>query len=552
MTTDSVVWGWVVGGWVGEVCALRPASLPAQKRKTAEMMFHWPGRPGRGDFVTVPSVRSPDRSVVASRRTALNVGFSATAAIVGKLTTFAWTVVAARSLSHAAFGQFNLVLAVALIGAAVAEWSFDAALVQRASGDIPAGSRYLSEAVTWEALLAVPVFAACGLGVALAEHGSAVELTVIFVMASIFLDSFGDTARTAATAVQRQGAISGALVLQRFLTTAIAIPLLVAGAGIAGLAVALFVGSSIGLVAHALALRRIGLTMRRAHITRNGMRRFIVGTTTIGVSALVLAALYRVDVVLLQAFKGSTAVGDYSAAYRLFDTSLFIAFSVNGALFPLMSANRDDGAFVARTLGSGLATLGVLYLPFAALCLVDPHGLLTLLFGASFGQVSAGALRALAAAPMVFGLAYLASSALMAVRRTRGLLVAAIIAVIVNVGLNLALIPPLSGTGAAIVTTVSYLVEGALLLWLLRRVTGTRVRLMRPLLPAAGASVVFGLLLAALPLPVIAEVVVSGVVAAFVWLLLVRRWAPEQLEVILQLNPARKLRQIPAGAERGG
>src|SRR5947209_7110521 len=87
--------------------------------------------------------------------------------------------------------------------------------------------------------------------------------------------------------------------------------------------------SSRRLVLHVAAVRQLGVSFRPSLLGRDGLRTFGRGTAAFGVSALVLAALSRFDVVLLEAMKGAKAVASYTAAYRLFETVLFVTFAVN-------------------------------------------------------------------------------------------------------------------------------------------------------------------------------------------------------------------------------
>jgi O-antigen/teichoic acid export membrane protein len=140
-----------------------------------------------------------------------------------------------------------------------------------------------------------------------------------------------------------------------------------------------------------------------------------------------------------------------------------------------------------------------------------------LLFGSSYEHVSAGALRWLAAAPLCYLAGALATSALQAVRRRPLILASSLVALVVNVALNLVLIPRLAGTGAALATTVSYAVLAAVALAGLAR-AGVRVPLVRALLAPLVTGALMAGLLVALRLPAIAEVAIATVVIAVLWL----------------------------------
>jgi O-antigen/teichoic acid export membrane protein len=249
---------------------------------------------------------------------------------------------------------------------------------------------------------------------------------------------------------------------------------------------------------------------------------------TLGITVVVMMALFRLDAVLLGVYKGAAAVGSYAVAYRLFETTLFLTFSVQGATFPVMAA-AGDGETVARQVTRGLTLAGSVYAMFFAVCVCDAPGVIRLLFGSSYEHVSAGALRWLAAAPLCYLAGALATSALQAVRRRPLILASSLVALAVNVVLNVVLIPRMGGTGAALATTVSYAVLAAVALAGLAR-AGVRVPLSRALLvPVVTGAATAGVLIA-LPLPVAGDVVVATTVVALLWLVVLalrdpqRRW----------------------------
>jgi O-antigen/teichoic acid export membrane protein len=140
-----------------------------------------------------------------------------------------------------------------------------------------------------------------------------------------------------------------------------------------------------------------------------------------------------------------------------------------------------------------------------------------LLFGSSYEHVSAGALRWLSAAPLCYLAGALATSALQAVRRRPLILASSLVALALNVALNVVLIPRMGGTGAALATTVSYAVLAAVALAGLAR-AGVRVPLSRALLPPVVTGAAMTGLLLAFPLPTVADVAVATAVVVLLWL----------------------------------
>lgn len=473
------------------------------------------------------------------RATSRNVAFAAAAQVVGKLSTFVWMLVAARQMSRGEFGSFNFALSVALLVSAMAEWAFDAVLVQRASREPASLEQHYAEAVAWQSVLALPLFVAAALAVGFARPDHTLRLTLALLLIAVFLELWNDSARSAAAAARNQAGTSAALAVQRLVTMVLAVPVLVAGGGTAALAAVFAASYAVGVVTHQLALRRLGIRLRLRLVTRDGMRAFIAGTWAIGLSALVLIALARVDSILLSVISGDAALGSYAAAYRLFETTLFLVFAVSGAVYPMMSAAPDDAAVIRRSIESGLTAVAVVYLPMAAVCLVDAPGVLAVLFGHEYADTAAGALRWLALAPLPYALAYLATSALAATRRTTPLLLGALGALVVNVALNLALLPHFGATGAGFATTAAYTVEAVALLVSVSGSMG-RMQLLRPAaVPAVAATALAGLLVLS-PLPTPAEVPVGVLIYAGLWLAITSRTSPDQIEVLRSMAPRRR------------
>lgn len=487
---------------------------------------------GAGTGVEGPG--GPSRLVTGlMHRTALNVWLVAASQLLGKLATFAWTVAAARMLSQADFGAFFLALAVALLIVGVVRFGFDSALIVLASRRPDEVSRTYALTLVWKGLIAGPACVA-GFAVAWVSRPDLHMLEVLAILtAASLLDTVGDTCRSASTSLQQQRGTARALVVQRVVTAVVAVGALAAGADILGLALAVLVGSGTGLAGNLIAVHRLGVRFHRGQVTRGRLADYLRRSWAIGVSAIVLIALFRIDTVILAALKGDAAVGTYAAAYRLLETVLFIVFAVSTAVFPVMSA-RPDKDRISRGLEKGLTVASTLYLPFGVICLIEADPLLTLLYGTRYAEEGTAVLQWLAFGPLMFSLPFLGGSALMALRLSRGVLLTATTALAVNVASNLVLIPAFSAVGAALSTTTSYLFNGVIVLVVLWRAE-VRVRLLRPIAEPLVASALLAVLLWVTPFPLVVSLAAGGVAYALAWFVLVRRFSPEQIAVVLSL-----------------
>lgn len=477
---------------------------------------------------------SPTDDSASGRRAAGNVVAVAISQVGGKVTTLAWTVVAARVLTQHDFGAFNFALSLALILSALAEWGFDPALVRLASRSPQDRDRHYTEAILAESVVGLLLFGAVLAAVLPARAGSGDRLATTLVFVAVFVDLWNDTARSVGAAATLQGRTSLALLVQRVVTAALVLPLLAVGTGIAGLAAGLLGGSLVGWAANVIALRSFGARLRWRALQRDSFLAFVKISLPIGVSSMILVVVARIDVVLIEVLRGSRPVATYAAAYKLFETVLFVTFAVSSVTFPMMSAAVADMERVRNVARTAVAAMSVLYVPFAAVCLADAPAILRLVYGARYEHPSTGALRWLALAPLAYALSYTGGTALIALGRNRGLVVSSLVAAVVNVAANLAVIPHWGGTGAAAVTTASYAAEAVVALLLLRRSVG-RLRLASIAPEAIAVGAVLGVALWLVPAPLLLEVPVGFVLYVVGWALLARRRVPEQVDLLAGL-----------------
>lgn len=469
------------------------------------------------------------------RRTAANSAVSAVSQIVGKLLTLAWILVVTRALTQQDVGALFFALALGTLVASVAEWGLDAVLVREASRDPSRLSALTSSAVVGEVLIGVPLLVVAGVVSALPRSGGE-RVTIVVVLAATALEIASDTCRAAAQAAQRQQVTAVALMLQRFATAALVLLVLALGGGVAAVAGAYLVATVVGAVAHVVAVRRLGVRLFAAPGWRRELRPMFAAATALGLSSLALIALAKVDTILLEMIKGDGAVAVYASTYRLLDTALFVSFALGGALLPVMSAARSrEQVTAAFSAGVGVAT--VLYLPFAVVATVEAPAVLRLLFGASYATAGP-VLQALALAPLAYAVAYLGNGALTAIVAGRQLLLAAVVGSVLNVALNLVLIPFWGATGAAIATTAAYAAQALLVVVLLRRAS-VRLTVARPVVVALLPAAAMGATLATLHFPVWVGVPVATLAYGAVWVLASWRLDPGSVALVRRLVPGR-------------
>lgn len=467
-------------------------------------------------------------------RVARNAAVLAIAEVVGKAGSLVYTVLAARALTTSDYGAFAYAVSLSLILASVAAWGFDEYVIQRASRDRGSLHGLISAALTGKMLLAFPLFAGVGFLVAGGRPSGDAVLAMVLVFGAAVADLVSDTGRAAATVRERLTGVSVALVVNRVITAGLAVAALVAGGGLVTISVAYLVGSLSGMVATVVVVHRLGvplrLTPRVGPSLQLGRSAWAIGVTT--VLGLIL---FRIDAVILEALQGDAEVATYTVAYRLVETVLFVSWSIGRATLPVL-AKDEDPVRIRRIIEGALGALSVVYVPFAVVAIFAAEPSITLIFGSQYGELSAQVLQLLAVAPLAFAVSYVLNQVLIARAAFVTLLWISLGTTVLNIVLNLVLIPVWRSRGAGVATVISYAAAG-LTTWLVLRRRGLHINPFAGWGPSVVGGAALAVVMVVLTLPVLVEILIGGVAFVAVWWVTARRWTPDQVDLVRRMLP---------------
>lgn len=166
------------------------------------------------------------------------------------------------------------------------------------------------------------------------------------------------------------------------------------------------------------------------------------------------------DLVMLKSISGNASAGKYSIAVTLASAFHFIPLALASTFFPaiLQLRKKGDGSYIERFFEFLRLNALVAYLITATALLVIPK-LIGILFGIQFEQSSLYFCIHVSAFLFIF-LGVAREKHLVAIGLTRFSMLATILGLLTNIGLNLILIPRFGGVGAALATVFSHAVSG--------------------------------------------------------------------------------------------
>ncbi|NLO91339.1 MAG: oligosaccharide flippase family protein [Elusimicrobia bacterium] len=179
---------------------------------------------------------------------------------------------------------------------------------------------------------------------------------------------------------------------------------------------------------------------------------------------------YRVNMLLLNLFLNPAATGIYYAALRLAEGVWLVSSSASTVLFPRVASDPDPASsarFTALVCRTVLLSTTAIVLPLLLFC----RPVMTLLYSESFAPGAAALAVLLAGAVAIGGWRILANDLSargkpMIYTRVTG------ISILMNITLNIVLIPFWGVTGAAVAVSLSYFFRYLLTAWYYARETG--------------------------------------------------------------------------------
>ncbi len=294
---------------------------------------------------------------------------------------------------------------------------------------------------------------------------------------------------------QRWREASIVLLVTGTLSTVATVLVLVAGGGIVGMFAVQAVLGVANLLWTGLLARRLlrELAPRRGPTGRLG-REFIryAGGASLGV-ILTLVVFRRSEFFFLERFSGDTQIALYSIAFAASTALVTVPQTIAGAISPAFATLFGAGATdrIRAGYSRALRLLLLSTLPVVAGALVLGPATLRLAYGSDYEGTGAVLLILLAPSPLIplMGVSY---SLLVGLGKIRFPLISGTIAAVVNIGLDLLLIPDHEAIGAALANSGAQVVAALIVVGYSCRLLGDvrwePAAILRAMLASAGAG----------------------------------------------------------------
>lgn len=401
---------------------------------------------GRAD---PPSLRERARGVLGG------AVVLASAQIVSRLVMMVFTLAIARLMTVADFGLMNLALSVVVIFALVQDLGISRTVVKQIARRPEDAAEWIGRLVPAKVLLAC--IAAVAMFAFAATSGYSGSIVTLFMVAACVLPS-------AAVWLLLENATQAVGAVRLLAVVTVTNAVLQAGLGLAAALVGQ--GDPRWLVAAMGAANLLStVILWRLLVPRVGpitpMLDFVFARKTIAASlpylsvAIAVAALGRVELLLLARLAGEVPAGIFAAAFKIFEAALFVLYATQIAMNPILARLvTGDRPPLERWLNWEFGALTSFIVPAGACAYMLAGPLIGLLYPPDYAAAGDVLAVLLAALPIV-GLQVFAAGVLMLTDRQGAVMMLNLAVLAAQAGLSLILIPSFGALGAALALACS-------------------------------------------------------------------------------------------------
>ena len=398
-----------------------------------------------------PSTVNRDRGLTA--RLATNTIVQGLGILGSAAIGFFTFVAVTRGLGLEAFGDFTAAMVFLYIPIVVADIGFSTTVLREIAASPERTEHAMRASLPLRALMSAGTVAvAAAIGVALPLNDRTTVALLIGAIGSFLTLMTLALLPVLQAQLRMHWAVAGNMV-GRLVTLGATLGALGLGLGFKSIVWAQVIGIAVTFAVHVFAVART--VSIRPVVDREYWRGLVVGSLVIGFAIGLSQIYFRVDTLLLALLRSSEEVGLYGAAYKFIELSQFTAAAVAVSMFPPLAkfvAAGDPRAFGLVQKSFDVLLAGAVFL--TVLMLAFPEEIITFTAGPDYRD-AAVALQLLA--PYVlFGFVNAGLwRVLLAAERDRTLLVTSGAVLVLNVLLNIALIPEYGYKAAAVVSVVS-------------------------------------------------------------------------------------------------
>jgi len=384
-------------------------------------------------------------------RIAKNVAFLYIAYIITSVLSILLTVVIARNLGDITFGRYSFAFAFTAIFAVFLDLGFNTLVVRDVARDKSMAPKYLGNIIIIKAILSVAIFGFISLTISLMDYPHDTTTAVLILGIYIIFTALADIFRVTFRAFERMEYEALVSVVSRLIIVSLGLAAVFLGYGLVEITLVFAIGGIFDFI-FSFFLCGKKFAKPRLEIDLHFWKRAVKIALPIGFLSIAAIIYIKIDTVMLSLMKGDDVVGWYNAAYSLVLALQPIPPILMNALLPSMASFFiSSRSSLEISYEKSLKYLLILGLPMAVGLALLASRIIPLFYGSEFTN-SISALQILAWDVLLIFLFTPLAVVLISMDKQNQMAVVAAGCALINVILNIILIPRFSYIGAGIAT----------------------------------------------------------------------------------------------------
>ena len=392
-----------------------------------------------------------------ARRIVVNFASLMASQIIARLIQLAIFVFLARSLRKDDFGVFSFGFAFSMIAVIIADFGLSLLLVREISRDKKSASKYLSNSIYAKIILSVITLILAILFFEIIDYSKEVKIVAYVMLLFTLLQSFTEIYFSIYRAFEKMYYDALIKILRMALLLAAVFYLIKKGYGIAAISMAFLVTEIIILIMAAI-LTYTKFVRISFRFDYRVIKRLIENSSIFFFSVVFTTIYLYIDQIFISKLRGTTEVGVYSAAANIVIMLIFIPQMYVNSIFPVISRFYiTSKKSLKLAYEKSFKYMFVLGLSIATGIYVLSDKIIFLLYGKEFIEAVI-VLKVLTGYSFLKFLNPVTGYTLIAINKQGTRLFGQASAAVINIVLNIILIPKYGIVGAAIATLVTEII----------------------------------------------------------------------------------------------
>jgi O-antigen/teichoic acid export membrane protein len=390
----------------------------------------------------------------AHRTLAKNTTVLLIANVISYLLGFFTTLYTARYLGVEGFGILSLALAITGIFGVLTDLGLSTLTIREVSRNKSLANKYIGNTTILKVFLSILTLGVIALLVNILHYPQTVTSVVYIITLSVVITAFSGIFNSIFQAYEKMEYMSLNIMLNAVLMISGVLLVIFYGLGIVALAsVYLFSSLIVFFITFLLFswkffLPKINIDIKFWKLTLNESLFF-------GISSILVVIYFYIDSVMLSVMVNNSAVGIYNAAYKLIFVLMFIPNVFLTSIFPVMSQHFESKKDMLKLeYEKSVKYLFAMSMFLFVYVMVFADKIIFIIYGTGYSASIITLQTLIFVLPIIF-ITYLFGNLLGAINKQRVLLIITCANALLNIILNLILIPKYSYLGASVATVIT-------------------------------------------------------------------------------------------------